>query len=242
QKRGTGACSRSGDRTRSQPSTAGSVGETRRPPRAATQHSSLHRAVGRFGQQIRTPDGIYVNEVSKWALTPWAYPDREKDEVQLFQGHSILRRTHRTRVTDKNDESKLPLQQVDVDTLSLRWVWSRLNSKALERFNAVWDLAQQPAIFRTGERGPLLRMAGGGAQVMKRAGIIQTAPKLPTTGWVVPFTVVEEKQSGLCRLFIAWPKGKKKNEQEDKEAMDPLGHFFASTWVRFMMGRLSFLI
>ncbi|KEG09746.1 target of rapamycin (TOR) kinase 1 [Trypanosoma grayi] len=60
------------------------------------------------------------------------------------------------------------------------------------------------------------------AQAMKRAGIIQTASKLPTTGWVVPFTVVEEKQSGPRRRFIAWPKAK--NEHEDYEAMVPLGH------------------
>ncbi|KEG06113.1 TcC31.12 [Trypanosoma grayi] len=144
-------------------------------------------------------------------MFPWAYPVSRKEYGQLFQGHSILRRTHRTRVANKNDESKLPLQQVGVDTPSLHWIRSRLNSRALERFNTVWDLAQQPAIFRTGERGPLLRMAGGGAQVMKKAGIIQTASKLPTTGWVVPFAVVEEKPSGQRRRFIAWPKAE--NEQ-----------------------------
>ncbi|KEG06395.1 TcC31.12 [Trypanosoma grayi] len=222
QKRGTGACSRSGDRTRSRPSPAGSVGETRRPSRATTQHSSLHRALGRPGKQVGTPDGTHVDEISKWAMFLWAYPVSRKEYGKLFEGHSILRRTDHTRVADKTDERKLPLQQVDVDTPSLHWIRSRLNSTALERFNTVWDLVQQPAFARAGEREPLLRMTEEDAQVMKKAGIIQPASKLPTTGWVVPFTVVEEKQSGPRRRFIAWPKAK--NEQEDYEALVPLGH------------------
>ncbi|ORC90666.1 uncharacterized protein TM35_000084640 [Trypanosoma theileri] len=57
---------------------------------------------------------------------------------------------------------------------------------------------------------------------MKEAGIICTASSHPTTGWVVPFTVVEEKPSGKRRRFIAWPKGK--NAQDDYEADVPLEH------------------
>ncbi|KEG06658.1 hypothetical protein DQ04_12861010 [Trypanosoma grayi] len=105
-----------------------------------------------------------------------------RSRENFFKGHSILRRTHRTRVADKNGERRFPLQQVDVDTLSPHWVWSQLNSKVLERFNTLWGLAQHPAKLGTGEREPLLRMAEGDAQVMKKAVIIQTAPKLPATG------------------------------------------------------------
>ncbi|KEG06908.1 putative target of rapamycin (TOR) kinase 1 [Trypanosoma grayi] len=144
-------------------------------------------------------------------MFPWACPGREQDKGQFFQGPSILRRTHHTRAADQNDERRLPLQKVDADTLSPRWVWSRFNSKALERFNTVWDLVQEPANFRTGGREPLSRMTEGGARAMKRAGIIQTASKPPTAGWVVPFTVVKEKPSGPRRRFIAWPQAK--NEQ-----------------------------
>ncbi|KEG08683.1 TcC31.12 [Trypanosoma grayi] len=154
-------------------------------------------------------------------MSPLACPDRGQEKGQLFQGHSILRRTHHTRVADQNDERRLPLQKVDADTLSLRWAWSRLNSTALERFNTVWDSVRQPAISRAGEREPPLRMAEGDARAMKKAGFIQTASKLSTTGWIVPFTVVEEKQSGPRRRFMAWPQAK--NEQEDYEAMVPLG-------------------
>ncbi|KEG08280.1 TcC31.12 [Trypanosoma grayi] len=134
-------------------------------------------------------------------MSPWAYPGRGEDKGQLFQGHSILRRTHHTRVADQSGERRLPLQKVDADTLSLHWARSRLNSKALDRFNTVWDLVRQPANFRTGGREPLLRMTKGDAWAMKKAGIIQTAPKLPTTGRVVPFTVVEEKPSGPTAAF-----------------------------------------
>ncbi|KEG08149.1 rab1 small GTP-binding protein [Trypanosoma grayi] len=56
---------------------------------------------------------------------------------------------------------------------------------------------------------------------MKKAGIIRTASKLPTTGRAVPFAVVEEKPSGPRRRFIAWSKAK--NEQESYQAMAPLG-------------------
>ncbi|KEG05197.1 hypothetical protein DQ04_25711000, partial [Trypanosoma grayi] len=125
QKRGTGACSRRGDRTRSRPSTAGSVGKTRKSSRAATPHGSLHRAFGGPGKQVGIPDGVYLDRASKWAMFPWAYPGRGQDKGKLFQGQSILRRTHCTRVADKNGERRLPLQKVDVYTLSLRLVRSR---------------------------------------------------------------------------------------------------------------------
>ncbi|KEG07057.1 hypothetical protein DQ04_11091020 [Trypanosoma grayi] len=89
-------------------------------------------------------------------MPPWAYPARGQDKGQLFEGHSILRRTHHKRVADQNDERRLPLQQVDVDTLSLHWIRSRLNSRAVERFHTVRGLEQQPANFRTGgTRAPL---------------------------------------------------------------------------------------
>ncbi|ORC89559.1 uncharacterized protein TM35_000123340 [Trypanosoma theileri] len=57
---------------------------------------------------------------------------------------------------------------------------------------------------------------------MKEAGIICTASSHPTTGWVVPFTVVEEKPYGQRGRFIAWTR--EKNDKDDCEADVPLGH------------------
>ncbi|KEG07194.1 hypothetical protein DQ04_10601020 [Trypanosoma grayi] len=107
-KRGVGACRRRSDRTQSPPSTAGSAGETSRPPIVITQQGSLRGALGPPGKQVGTSDDICLGGVGNWAMPPWACLDSWQDKGQLFQGHSILRRTHRTRVTDKNDERRLP--------------------------------------------------------------------------------------------------------------------------------------
>ncbi|KEG07488.1 hypothetical protein DQ04_09651030 [Trypanosoma grayi] len=85
-------------------------------------------------------------------------------------------------MADKNDERRFPLQQVDVDTLSLHWIRSQRDSKALERFNTALDVAQQPANVRTGEREHLLRVLERDAQDMKKAGIIQTHQSYPLPG------------------------------------------------------------
>ncbi|ORC93291.1 uncharacterized protein TM35_000011680 [Trypanosoma theileri] len=67
-----------------------------------------------------------------------------------------------------------------------------------------------------------LRINNADAQRMKEAGIICTTCSHPTTGWVVPFTVVEEKPSGQRRRFIAWPR--EKNDKDDYEADVPPGN------------------
>ncbi|ORC86506.1 uncharacterized protein TM35_000282220 [Trypanosoma theileri] len=96
-----------------------------------------------------------------------------------------------------------------------------MNNKAQRRWDEVWGIMQTPTP-KVMDRESNLRITNADAQRMKEAGIICTASSHPTAGWVVPFTVVEEKPSGKRRRFIAWPKGK--NAQDDYEADVPLEH------------------
>ncbi|ORC84925.1 uncharacterized protein TM35_000401920 [Trypanosoma theileri] len=80
---------------------------------------------------------------------------------------------------------------------------------------------QKPELH-TRRRESNLRINNANAQRMKEAGAISTASSHPTAGWVVPFTVVEDKPSRQRRCFIALPR--EKNAQDDYEADVPLGH------------------
>ncbi|ORC89196.1 uncharacterized protein TM35_000132000 [Trypanosoma theileri] len=96
-----------------------------------------------------------------------------------------------------------------------------MNEKARRRCDTAWSIMGKPmALLKDHEWS--LRINNYDAQRMKEAGIICTASSHPTTGWVVPFTVVEGKPSRQRRRFIALPR--EKNDKDDYEADVPLGH------------------
>ncbi|RNF09999.1 target of rapamycin (TOR) kinase 1 [Trypanosoma cruzi] len=64
------------------------------------------------------------------------------------------------------------------------------------------------------------RIPTADARLMKEAGIIVDASFTVTSGgWIIPFSVLEEKTTGLRRRWIAWPR---KNRDDPYEANAPL--------------------
>ncbi|RNC33956.1 rab1 small GTP-binding protein, partial [Trypanosoma cruzi] len=60
------------------------------------------------------------------------------------------------------------------------------------------------------------------ARLLREAGIIEDALSTTTGGWIMLFSVVEEKTTGLRRRWIAWPRDK--NRDDPYEANVPLLH------------------
>ncbi|PWU93565.1 hypothetical protein C3747_293g21 [Trypanosoma cruzi] len=71
-------------------------------------------------------------------------------------------------------------------------------------------------------REGLRRISAAGARLLKEAGITEDAFSARTGGWIIPFSVVEEKTAGLRRRWIAWPRDK--NRDDPYEANVPLLH------------------
>ncbi|RNC54059.1 rab1 small GTP-binding protein [Trypanosoma cruzi] len=66
------------------------------------------------------------------------------------------------------------------------------------------------------------RIQTADARLLQTAGIIEDASSRTTGGWIIPFSVVEEKTTGLQRRWIAWPRDK--NRDDPYEAHAPLLH------------------
>ncbi|SCU71759.1 uncharacterized protein TEOVI_000334000 [Trypanosoma equiperdum] len=81
---------------------------------------------------------------------------------------------------------------------------------------------RRPARKEGREYEPKLTISDQNTITVEREGTIQKVSNNPTTGWVVPFTVLEEKPTGCRGRIITWPKSK--NAQDDYEAIVPLGH------------------
>ncbi|EKG00945.1 protein tyrosine phosphatase, putative [Trypanosoma cruzi] len=61
------------------------------------------------------------------------------------------------------------------------------------------------------------RIPTADAHLLRKAGIIEDASSTITGGWIIPFSVVEEKTTGL-RRWIAWPRGKKRDDHYEANA------------------------
>ncbi|PWV04536.1 hypothetical protein C3747_149g55 [Trypanosoma cruzi] len=66
------------------------------------------------------------------------------------------------------------------------------------------------------------RIPTADARLLRKAEIIENALSTITGGWIIPFSVVEEKTTGLRRRWIAWPRDK--NRDDTYEANVPLLH------------------
>ncbi|RNC39994.1 rab1 small GTP-binding protein [Trypanosoma cruzi] len=66
------------------------------------------------------------------------------------------------------------------------------------------------------------RIPTADARLMKEAGIVEDASSTITGGWIISFSVVEEKTIGSRRRQIAWPRDR--NRDDPYEANVPLLH------------------
>ncbi|ESS60927.1 hypothetical protein TCDM_11519 [Trypanosoma cruzi Dm28c] len=158
---------------------------------------------------------------------PWLRAE-ENFFHDFYHNHAatIKRRATRTRLTTLQDEHAIPLQQqVNVPVLNLEWIKSRLNPATLERLMQVWGFVGRSPFppSSSGEaRGGSWRIPTADARLLRKAGIIEDASSTITGGWITPFSVVEEKTTGLRRRWIAWPRDK--NRDDPYEANAPLLH------------------
>ncbi|KAF8298770.1 hypothetical protein TcYC6_0073150 [Trypanosoma cruzi] len=104
---------------------------------------------------------------------------------------------------------------------------SRLNPVTLESLMQVWGLVGRSP-FPPSSSGKARETPRGistaDARLLRKAGIIEDASSTITGGWTRPFSVVEEKTTGLRRRWIAWPRDK--NRDDPYEANFSLSHIF----------------
>ncbi|KAF8304430.1 rab1 small GTP-binding protein [Trypanosoma cruzi] len=202
------------------------VGEARRPVRPSPEHSAI------FGELHHTADpGVVAGRIDVKGETaegqePWLRTE-ERFFHDFYHNHAatITRRAKRTRLITPQDEHAIPLQQVNVPILNLEWIKSRLNPATLERLMQVWGLVglspfppSSSGKAREGSR----RIPTADARLLRKAGIIEDALSKITGGWIIPFSVVEEKTTGSRQRWIAWPRDK--NRDVPYEANVPLLH------------------
>lgn len=77
-----------------------------------------------------------------------------------------------------------------------------------------------------GDPPPRSETAASNLEIFSQGKIIGLGSSEPTRGWVIPFTVVEDKKpTGRPRRFMGWPKNK--NDADAYEAQMPLAHITA---------------
>ncbi|KAH9598804.1 hypothetical protein LSM04_001780 [Trypanosoma melophagium] len=221
EKRGSRSRSRGNVRSKSRSRFVNTIGKIRGYNRTPSRHDTLSGTLARNRRQVRALGNVDIEELQKWTTLPWAQPESRKDGIStFFQGHDLLQRTHCTPLASQEEEDRFPLQQIDVNSLSLKWIRRRLKPEAREHFNKVWNIMRRPPAFNDQKGEPHLCIKQKDAVLMKTAGVIREASEHPTRGWVIPFTVVENQPSGQRIRFIAWPKAK--NDQEDYDVDVPL--------------------
>ncbi|PWU88485.1 hypothetical protein C4B63_72g112 [Trypanosoma cruzi] len=201
------------------------VGEARRPVRPSPEYCSIFGKVHHNADPGVVSGRIDVKGETAEGQEPWLRAEeRFFHDFNHNHAATITRRATRTRLTTPHDERTIQLQQVNVPVLNLEWIQSRLNPATLERLMQVWGLVGRPPLppsssgkAREGSR----RIPTADAHLLRKAGIIEDASSTITGGWIIPFSVVEEKTTGL-RRWIAWPRDK--NRDDPYEANVPLLH------------------
>ncbi|KAF8291172.1 hypothetical protein TcYC6_0121190 [Trypanosoma cruzi] len=139
--------------------------------------------------------------------------------------HATTRRATRTRPTTPQDEHAIPLQRVNVPVLNTKVDHESVEPGYLGEAHASMGTRRAvpfPPPFSGKARGSSRRIPVADARLSKEAGIIEDALSIITGGWIIPFSVVEEKTTVLQRRWIAWPRDK--NRDDPYEANVPLLH------------------
>ncbi|PWU85100.1 hypothetical protein C4B63_183g19 [Trypanosoma cruzi] len=221
-------CSNRGD-TQFGPTRDLAVGGARRPVRPSPEYCLIFGEVHHNADPGIVSGRIDVKGEAAEGQEPWLTAEERLFSHEFHHNHAatITRRATSTRLATPHDERTIPLQQVKVPVLNLEWIKSRLNPATLERLMQVWGLVGRPPFppsssgkAREGSR----RIPTADAHLLRKAGIIEDASSTITGGWIMPFSVVEEKTTGLRRRWIAWPRDK--NRDDPSEANGPLSHIF----------------
>ncbi|EPY37483.1 TcC31.12 [Angomonas deanei] len=196
----------------------GSTGQARRSSGDPAIHGEVLRTYrDQLDGDTPSPRPVGQSTISMVRDRDWF----TEDHLPPFSGHTILRRAQVSRVASSEEEHSIPLQAVNVSALDFGSLRARMNRQTLQRLDSLMELLHTPG----GDGGatvPGKRLHAGDAQKLCEAGILVPASELPTKGWIQPFSVIEEKATGLRRRFIAWPKDK--NLSDGYGADVPLEH------------------
>ncbi|ESS62755.1 hypothetical protein TCDM_09564 [Trypanosoma cruzi Dm28c] len=179
------------------------VGEARRPVRPSPEYCSIFVEVHHSADPGVVAGRIDVTGETAEGQEPWLRAEeRFFHDFYHNRAATITRRATRTRLATPQDEHAIPLQQVNVPVLNLEWIKSRLSPATLERLMQVWGLVGRshfPPSSSGKAREGSRRIPIADAHLLRKAGIIEDASSKITGGWIIPFSVVEEKTTGLRR-------------------------------------------
>ena len=156
------------------------------------------------------------------------YTDRDEDTVAVSlyarKQYRITKRSQHTRLPCTDEERASPLHAVNDPPLCLDKVKKMMKPVVLDRFNQVWQTTFFPE--RVSGSAPMhpSRLSVDHASILQETSIAVRADG-PGVCHNVPFTVVEEKPTGLRQRFILWTR--EANDCLDEagyEAKVPLGH------------------
>ncbi|PWV08522.1 hypothetical protein C3747_89g122 [Trypanosoma cruzi] len=201
------------------------VGEARRPVRPSPEYCLIFGEVHHNADPGVAAGRIDVKRGTAEGQEPWLRAEGRFFHDFKHRAATITGRATRTRLAAPQDERTIPPQQVNVPVLNLEWIQSRLNPATLESLMQVWGLvgrAPFPPSSSGKAREGSRRIQTADARVLRKAGIIEDASSTITGGWIIPFSVVEEKPAGLRRRWVVWPRGK--NRDDPYEADVPLSH------------------
>lgn len=202
-------------RVRSGPKKATSSCKTQRYSSDFPFLDSLSGQVCRNFDRVGHPDGPFGKCDHSGGLA-WVPSEKRTP----FKGHTFTRRSEQSRVASSPDDFSYPLQQLNVPALNVEVLRSMMLPDVQTRFDTLWSmLSVGPTVVGP---PPVRRLRLDDAKILLESGIIQHAGPSETRGWIIPFSVLEEKPSGIRRRFIAWPKGK--NEDEFYIPEVPLQH------------------
>ncbi|KAF8282273.1 hypothetical protein TcBrA4_0082180 [Trypanosoma cruzi] len=193
-------CSNRGD-AEFGPATDLAVGGARQSVRPSPGHSSVFVEVHHNADPGVVAGRIDVKGETAEGQEPWLRAEeRFFHDFNHNHAATITRRATRTRLATPQDEHAIPLQQVNVPVLNLGWIQSRLYPATLERLMQVWGLVGRspfPPSSSGKAREGSRRIQTADAHLLRKAGIIEDASSTVTGGWIIPFSVVEEKTTGL---------------------------------------------
>lgn len=139
--------------------------------------------------------------------------------------HSVIRRPQRTRIPRTQQERAAPLHVSPVSPMAVDKLRQHMLPRVLERFDAVWNLAFYPALSKTAGASKPSKLQHAHAMELVRCGIAKLTAEDGHSSGNVPFTVLEEKPTGMRQRFILWTKlANEWVERTGYEARVPLGH------------------
>ncbi|ESS62067.1 target of rapamycin (TOR) kinase 1 [Trypanosoma cruzi Dm28c] len=131
------------------------------------------------------------------------------------------------RLATPQDERAIPLQQqANAPVLNREWIKGLLNPATLERLTQLWGFVGRSPFLLSSVTScaSSRRIPVDDGRLLTEAGIIEDASSTTSGGWIISFSVVEEKTTGLRRRWIAWPRDE--NRDDPYEANGRLSHIF----------------